>query len=283
MANHEYILRAVAPDAIGVLADVATLVANHRLSVTKSEDFADVDAGRFFIWQTLEAPAEFGREGFEAAFADMAARRDMIWSLRPAESKPRAIIMVSKGDHCLVDLLHRHRRGKLGAEIAAVVSNHETLRWHCDAHNLPFHHIPVTAETKPEAERALLDLVKDYEADFVVLARYMQVLSADAVAALEGRCINIHHSALPSFKGARPYDQAHARGVKLIGATAHYVTGDLDEGPIIAQDTQSVDHHFTAKELAEMGRDVEARVLSRAVTAHAEGRVFLNGSRTVVF
>jgi formyltetrahydrofolate deformylase len=164
-----------------------------------------------------------------------------------------------------------------------VVSNHDTLRWHCEPHDVPFHHIPVTAETKPQAERALLDLVTDYEADFVVLARYMQVLSADAVAALEGRCINIHHSALPSFKGARPYDQAHARGVKLIGATAHYVTSDLDEGPIIAQDTQSVDHHFTAKELAEIGRDVEARVLSRAVTAHAEGRVFLNGSRTVVF
>ena len=137
MANHEYILRAVAPDAIGVLADVATLVANHRLSVTKSEDFADVGAGRFFIWQTLEAPAEFGREGFEAAFADMAARREMEWSLRPVESKPRAIIMVSKGDHCLVDLLHRHRRGRLGAEIAAVVSNHETLRWHCLLYTSP--------------------------------------------------------------------------------------------------------------------------------------------------
>ncbi len=283
MASHEYILRAVAPDAIGVLADVATLVANHRLSVTKSEDFADQEAGRFFIWQTLEAPQEFGREGFEAAFADLAARREMHWSLRPADQKPRALVMVSKGDHCLIDLLHRHRRGRLGAEIAAVVSNHETLRWHCDQHCVPFHYIPVTPDTKPEAERQLLDLVKQAEAGFVVLARYMQVLSAETVAALEGRCINIHHSALPSFKGARPYEQAHARGVKLIGATAHYVTSDLDEGPIIAQDTQGVDHHFTASELAEMGRDVEARVLSRAVTAHAEGRVFLNGARTVVF
>jgi formyltetrahydrofolate deformylase len=283
MAGHEYILRALAPDAIGVLADVATLVANHRLSVTKSEDFADQEAGRFFIWQTLEAPQEFGREGFEAAFADLAARRDMEWSLRPADQKPRALVMVSKGDHCLIDLLHRHRRGRLGAEIAAVVSNHETLRWHCDQHGVAFHHIPVTPDTKPEAERELLDLVNEAAADFVVLARYMQVLSADTVAALQGRCINIHHSALPSFKGARPYEQAHARGVKLIGATAHYVTSDLDEGPIIAQDTQNVDHHFTASELAEMGRDVEARVLSRAVTAHAEGRVFLNGARTVVF
>ena len=283
MGTQEYILRAVAPDAIGVLADVATLVANHRLSVTKSEDFADVDAGRFFIWQTLEAPEEFGREGFEAAFAEMAKRRDMSWSLRAVEKKPRVLVMVSKADHCLVDLLYRYRRGKLGADIAAVVSNHETCRLQSEQHFVPFYHIPVTPEPKPDAERALLELVDGTKADFVVLARYMQVLSADTVAELEGRCINIHHSALPSFKGARPYDQAHARGVKLIGATAHYVTSDLDEGPIIAQDTQSVDHHFTAKELAEMGRDVEARVLSRAVTAHAEGRVFLNGSRTVVF
>lgn len=283
MANNEYILRAAAPDAIGVLADVATLVANHRLSVARSEDFADVEAGRFFIWQTLQAPEGFDRKAFESAFADMAARRGMEWSLRSADTKPRALVMVSRGDHCLVDLLHRHRRGKLGAQIVAVVSNHATLAWHCEPHGVPFHHIPVTADTKPEAERALLDRVEEYAADFVVLARYMQVLSAETVAALEGRCINIHHSALPSFKGARPYEQAHARGVKLIGATAHYVTGDLDEGPIIAQDTQSVDHSLTAKELAEMGRDVEARVLSRAVTAHAEGRVFLNGSRTVVF
>jgi len=283
MASHEYILRAVAPDAIGVLADVATLVADHRVSITRSEDFADLEAKRFFIWQRLETPQDFDRAAFEAALVHLGHKRTMEWSLRAADSKPRVVVMVSKADHCLVDLLYRYRRDKLGAEIAAIVSNHATGRLQAEQHGVPFHHIPVTADTKPEAERALLDLVEECKADFVVLARYMQVLSQDAVAALEGRCINIHHSALPSFKGARPYHQAHARGVKLIGATAHYVTSDLDEGPIIAQDTQSVDHHFAASELAEMGRDVEARVLSRAVTAHAEGRVFLNGTRTVVF
>lgn len=283
MANKDYILRAAAPDAIGILADVTMLVANHRLSIKKSEDFADVEVGRFFIWQTLEAPEDFDKAAFEAAFADLASSRSIDWSLRPADQEPHLIVMVSKAEHCLIDLLYRARRGKLGARIAAVVSNHETARWHAELHEVPFHHIAITPETKPEAEAALLELVAHYDADCVVLARYMQVLSSGTVAALEGRCINIHHSALPSFKGARPYEQAHSRGVKMIGATAHYVTSDLDEGPIIAQDTEAVDHHHSARDLAEKGRDVEARVLSRAVTAHAEGRVFLNGKRTVVF
>lgn len=283
MPGTEYILRAAAPDAIGILADVASLVARARLSIKKSQDFADVETSRFFIWLTFEAPDGFDRSEFEAAFGELAARRQIDWSLRPAMRKPRMLVMVSKADHCLIDLLYRARRDKLGAEIAAVVSNHEDARWHAERHDVPFHHIPVTPGTKAEAEAELLKLVAECEADFVVLARYMQVLSDATARALEGRCINIHHSALPSFKGARPYDQAHARGVKLIGATAHYVTADLDEGPIIAQETEPVDHLFSARDLAERGRDVEARVLSRAVMAHAEGRVFLNGVRTVVF
>ena len=175
------------------------------------------------------------------------------------------------------------RRGQLGAEASAVVSNHEDARWLAERHELDFHHVPVTPETKQEAEARLLGLVEATQSDFVVLARYMQVLSDDLSRALEGRCINIHHSFLPSFKGARPYHQAHRRGVKLIGASAHYVTADLDEGPIIAQDVSPVDHRMTPQRMAEIGRDIEARVLSRAVTAHAEGRVFLNGLRTVVF
>ena len=283
MGNDTFILRAAAPDAVGILADVASVVAGHRLSILQNEDFADLDSGRFFIWQIVEAPTDFDQPAFKAALDDLAGRRALQWSMRSVDQKPRLIVMVSKADHCLIDLLYRARRDKLGAEIVAVVSNHETARWHAERHNMPFHHIPVTPETKPQAEQEFLELVDSYQADFVVLARYMQVLSEGAVKALEGRCINIHHSALPSFKGARPYDQAHARGVKMIGATAHYVTSDLDEGPIIAQETEAVDHHHSARDLAEKGRDVEARVLSRAVRAHAEGRVFLNGMRTVVF
>lgn len=283
MAGQEYILRAAAPDAIGVLADVATLVAQNGLSVTKSHDFADLETARFFIWLSFKAPDGFDRARFEHELGALAERRALRWSLRSREETPRALVMVSKADHCLIDLLYRARRGKLGASIACILSNHETARWHAEHHGIPFHHVPVTPETKREAEAALLELAKRYSADFVVLARYMQVLSDQTARALEGRCINIHHSALPSFKGARPYDQAHARGVKLIGATAHYVTAELDEGPIIAQDAEAVDHLFSARELAEKGRDLETRVLSRAVSAHAEGRVFLNGMRTVVF
>jgi formyltetrahydrofolate deformylase len=207
----------------------------------------------------------------------------MEWSLRPEDQRPNALIMVSKGDHCLNDLLYRHRRGRLGTNIVAIVSNHADTKWHAERHDLPFHHVPVTRETKAEAEQTLRNLIKSTRTDMVVLARYMQILSNELSRDLEGRCINIHHSALPSFKGARPYHQAHERGVKLMGATAHYVTADLDEGPIIAQDVAPVDHRMSPERMAELGKDIEARVLARAVTAHAEGRVFLNGKRTVVF
>ena len=191
--------------------------------------------------------------------------------------------MVSKGDHCLNDLLYRHRRGRLGVDICAIVSNHESAKWHADRQDLPFHHIPVTKDSKASAETELLEIIDRERCDLVVLARYMQILSNDLSKKLEGRCINIHHSFLPSFKGAKPYHQAHARGVKLIGATAHFVTADLDEGPIIAQDVMPIDHRKSANKLAELGRDIEARVLSRAVTAFGEGRIFLNGKRTIVF
>ncbi|MEE4350172.1 MAG: formyltetrahydrofolate deformylase [Pacificimonas sp.] len=278
-----YILRAAAPDGVGILANVAACVAGHELNITKSHDFADLDTGRFFIWLTFNTDTAFDREAFETDLAKLAGQHQITWSLRAADDKPRTIVMVSKADHCLMELLYKARRDKLGTDIVAVVSNHETASWHTDRYQIPFHHIPVTPETKPNAERKLLDLFESYDADLLVLARYMQVLSTEAAQALDGKCINIHHSALPSFKGARPYDRAHAHGVKLIGATAHYVTADLDEGPIIAQETEQVDHQYSARDLAEKGRDVEARVLARAVTAHAEGRVFLNGVRTVVF
>lgn len=283
MSAGTYILRAASPDAIGILADVMGHLASHRLNVIESHDFGDTQTERFFIWARFEAKDGFQVSAFEHGFSGLAARRAIDWSLRRADHHPKALLMVSKGDHCLNDLLYRHRRGRLGAEIAAIVSNHPDPAWHAERHDIPFHHVPVTKETKAQAEAELLRIFERTGSDFVVLARYMQVLSDDMSRTLEGRCINIHHSALPSFKGARPYHQAHERGVKLMGATAHYVTAALDEGPIIAQDVTPVDHRMTAEKMADLGKDTEARVLARAVTAHAEGRVFLNGQRTVVF
>ena len=283
MTADRYILRASAPDDIGILADVMSHLASHRVSVTENHDFGDPITKRFFIWAKFEAEQGFNPAAFRDGFQALATRREMDWSLRLEQAQPKTLIMVSKGDHCLNDLLYRHRRNRLGAEIVGIVSNHTDTKWHADRNELPFHHIPVTPDTKSEAEKKLLNLTAQTEADLIVLARYMQILSNDLSRELEGRCINIHHSALPSFKGARPYHQAHQRGVKLMGATAHYVTADLDEGPIIAQDVAPVDHRLSATRMAELGKDIEARVLARAVTAHAEGRVFLNGSRTVVF
>lgn len=283
MTSERYILRVVAPDAIGILADVMSHLAAHRLNVTENHDFGDPQTQKFFIWATFEAEAGFTSAAFKDGFSALAARREMDWSLRREQERPKAVILASKGDHCLNDLLYRHRRGRLGAEIAAIVSNHPEPKWHADRHDLPFHHIPVTPQRKLEAEDQLREVLAATGADMVILARYMQVLSDRLSRELSGRCINIHHSALPSFKGARPYHQAHERGVKLVGATAHFVTADLDEGPIIAQDVVPVDHRMSAVRMAELGKDIEARVLARAVKAHAEGRVFINAGRTVVF
>ena len=207
----------------------------------------------------------------------------MQFRLVEAERPARTLVMVSKEGHCLNDLLYRQSSGSLNIEVPAVVSNHRDLERLADAYDVPFHHLPVTRETKADVEAQVLSLVEDLEVDLVVLARYMQILSDDLCRSLAGRAINIHHSFLPSFKGARPYHQAHARGVKLIGATAHYVTADLDEGPIIEQGVQRVDHRMAPADLARVGRDVEAQTLSRAVRLHAESRVLMNGPRTVVF
>ncbi len=284
MSGTAYILRCMAPDAIGLLAEVAGFLAARGLNVIESQDFADSETERFFIWSMFTAGADgFDEDSFRSAFGALAGPRRMAWSLRAAASQPKALILVSKADHCLNDLLYRHRRSRLGADIAGIVSNHEDCRWLAERHDVPYHVVAVTPDTRAAAEDRLRDLLADAGADFIVLARYMQVLSDRLARELEGRCINIHHSFLPSFKGARPYHQAHARGVKLIGATAHYVTADLDEGPIIAQDAEPVDHRATPDRMVALGRDIEARVLARAVTAHAEGRVFLNGRRTVVF
>lgn len=283
MSKSRFILRAASPDGIGILADVMSHLASHRVNVTESHDFGDPKTHRFFIWAKFEAEQGFNETAFRDGFTALADRREIDWSLRREQDRPNALVLVSKGDHCLNDLLYRHRRGRLGANIVAVVSNHLDTKWHADRHDIPFHHIPVTKDNKTDAEQTLRDLIKSTSAEIIVLARYMQILSNELSRDLEGRCINIHHSALPSFKGARPYHQAHERGVKLMGATAHYVTADLDEGPIIAQDVAPVDHRLSPERMADLGKDIEARVLARAVTAHAEGRVFLNEKRTVVF
>jgi formyltetrahydrofolate deformylase len=279
----DYVLRTASADGVGILAAITGVLAEKGLNVTEAHDFVDPGSGRFFTWLKFAAPGGFDSEEFGRIFGEIAVRRDLAWGLRPAGYQPRALVMVSKMDHCLSDLLFRHRGGRLGAKIDTIVSNHDDARWHAERHDIPFRHIPVARETKAEAEASLRNLIEERKIELVVLARYMQVLSDEMCRFLEGRCINIHHSALPSFKGARPYHQAYARGVKLIGATAHYVTAALDEGPIIAQEAVSVDHRCTAERMVEMGRDVEARVLARAVRAHAEGRVFLSGMRTVVF
>ena len=284
MANRHPVLRCVAPDAVGIMAAVTGFVAERGLNIVESHDYGDPLTGQFFIRAELS-----GKDGamdvnaFKADFEEVANKLAMRWELRSPSRKLRALILVSKADHCLNDLLYRHRRGRLAVDIPAIVSNHLDAKWHADRHDLPFVHIPVTPETKSEAEATLRTVIEETGTDFVVLARYMQILSDTLCADLAGRCINIHHSFLPSFKGAKPYHQAHARGVKLIGASAHYVTPELDEGPIITQDVHPVDHRATPQKMIDIGRDIEARTLARAVSAHAEGRVFLNGQRTVVF
>ncbi|MFG2077866.1 formyltetrahydrofolate deformylase [Nonomuraea maritima] len=277
----EYILTLSCPDRPGVVAAVSGLLAGRGCNITESEQFGDQVGGRFFMRVQFSGPP--GEDDFNAALAALAPEFDMEFTLRDVARKPRVLIMVSKFGHCLNDLLYRVRSKALDIEIVAVVSNHPDLRPLTQSYGIDYHHLPVTQETKPRQEAEVLALVDHYRADLVVLARYMQVLSEDLCAKLEGRAINIHHSFLPSFKGAKPYHQAHARGVKLIGATAHYVTSDLDEGPIIEQEVARVDHSHSPDDLVAMGRDVECVALARAVRWHTEQRVLLDGHKTVVF
>src|SRR5690606_29226792 len=238
-------------------------------------------SGRFFM--RVEFTAESARTDLAVGFAEIAREFDMEWRLHDRDVKPRVLIMASKQGHCLNDLLYRFRIGALHGEAAAVVSNHPDWADLAASSGVPFHHFPVGPEGKATQEQRILDLIESEGIDVVVLARYMQILSPEFCAKLPGRIINIHHSFLPSFKGARPYHQAHARGVKLIGATAHYVTADLDEGPIIEQEVARVDHSYSPEELVAVGRDVECLALARAVRWHCEHRILLNGDRTVVF
>jgi formyltetrahydrofolate deformylase len=281
---HQIVLRLSCEDVPGIVADVASFMAGEGLNIVESAQFYDRDTGRFFmrvLVEPLQGTVELGnlREGF----APRAARWGMSWEMHDIAHKTRVLVMVSKFDHCLSDLLYRYGIGGLPVEIPAVVSNHMHSYRKVAAMGIPYHHLPVSPANKANQERKLLELVEEQRIELVVLARYMQVLSPEFCARLAGRIINIHHSFLPSFKGAKPYHQAHARGVKLIGATAHYVTDALDEGPIIEQDVARVDHAMSPDELVAIGRDVENVVLARAVRWHAEHRVMLNGPKTVVF
>lgn len=279
-----FILTLSCPERMGIVHAVTSFLVDHGCDITEHQQFDDTVSGQLFMRTCFRASDDtVTLQQLTDDFASLGSAFSMRWQLHDASVKDRVLVMVSKIDHCLNDLLYRWRTGTLGAELVAVVSNHDTLRPMVESGGVPFEYIPVTADTKPEAEDLLREAIIRYKADTVVLARYMQILSDDLAKELEGRAINIHHSFLPSFVGAKPYHQAYARGVKLVGATAHYVTADLDEGPIIDQAVAEIDHRHGAEDLVRLGRDSECRALARAVTWHAEHRILLNGNRTVIF
>ena len=280
---HAMILTLACPDQPGIVARVSAFLFERGCNILDAQQYDDEETGRFFMRVVFD-PDGADREALRTEFEGLAKTLKMDWTLRDQTQRYRVMILASSFDHCLADLLYRWRIDELPMELTAVVSNHpaETFT-HVDLSGLPFHHLPVTKDTKLEQEADLWRLIRDTRTDIVVLARYMQVLSDGLAAKLEGRCINIHHSFLPGFKGARPYHQAHARGVKVIGASAHYVTGELDEGPIIEQDVERISHRDSPEDLIRKGRDIERRVLARALRWRLEDRVLLNGRKTVVF
>ena len=280
----EYVLTLSCPDRRGIVHAVSSFLLVTGCNILDSQQFGDRHTGLFFM-RVHFAAHESGVDltSLRAGFAATGISFQMTWQIHDADARMRTLIMVSKHGHCLNDLLFRHRIGALKIDIPAIVANHLDFASLAESYGIPYYHLPVHGDTKLEQEKRLLALLDEYRIDLVILARYMQILSDDMCKRLEGRAINIHHSFLPSFKGARPYHQAHSRGVKLIGATAHYVTADLDEGPIIEQEVARVNHSITPERLTAVGRDVECLVLARAVAWHTEHRVLLNGSRTVVF
>lgn len=282
--RRDYILNVQCPDRRGIVAAVSSFLSQKHANIVEASQFMDEAAGQFYMRARFRFDHLLPTNvELENGFCEIGERFSMNWRFHDLAIKPRVLIAVSKIPHCLTDLLGRWRAGLLPIEIPAVISNHEDMRAFVEWHGIAYHCLPVTAATKTEQEDAFARLVDELDIDLVVLARYMQVLSPRLCARLAGKCINIHHSFLPSFKGAGPYSQAHKRGVKLIGATAHYVTTDLDEGPIIEQDVQRVTHAHTSADLVRIGRDVESVVLARALTWHVERRVVLNGDKTVVF
>ena len=283
--NTSLVLVLRCPDSKGIVAAVATCLADNDASIVESAQFNDPETAMFYMRVEFggAGPKFPGLEGLRAAFQPVAARFGMKWELHDLGHRPKVLVAVSKFGHCLYDLVHRWRGGQLPADIVGVVSNHDDMREFTEFNRLPYHHMPVGTANRVAQEGQILQLMQDSGADLLVLARYMQILTPAFSARLSGRCINIHHSFLPSFKGAKPYAQAHARGVKIIGATAHYVTDDLDEGPIIEQSVERVTHAHSPAALEAIGRGIESAVLSRAVTWHCEHRVVLADNKTVVF
>ena len=262
---------------------MANSIASQDYNIVESSQFGDAPTGQFFMRIAMAVPEGSTIEKFTEAFTPVATAYRLDWKVHDLKCKPRAIIMVSQGGHCLNDLLYRTSTGRLPMEVTSIVSNHTTWQRRAEHEGIAFHHLPITPHNKAEKEAQLLALIEEQQVDLIILARYMQVLSDDVCRRLDGRVINIHHSFLPGFKGAKPYHRAYERGVKMVGATAHYVTPDLDEGPIITQDVSIVDHADTVDDLIAQGQDTESRVLARAVKAHLEHRILLSGNRTIVF
>ena len=284
MAEQGFIVSLHCPNRPGIVAAIATCLFECGCNILDAHQYDDTAANRFFMRVVVSLYDVERSASLRPRLAALAERHAMTWTLRDRGRRPRVTILVSKFDHCLADLLYRTAIGELAMDVVGIVSNHPRDTYgRLDLGGAPFRHLPVTPADKAGQEGRVLDLVETTGTELVVLARYMQILSSGMARALAGRCINIHHSFLPGFKGAKPYHQAHARGVKLIGATAHYVTGDLDEGPIIEQDVERISHHDTPEDLVRKGRDIERRVLARAVRYHLEDRVLLNGTKTVVF
>ena len=284
MTDAVFLLTLSCPNQPGIVARVTAELFAYQGNIEEAHQFDDKETGRFFTRIVFTLPTADDEQRLVESFRPIADHYQMSWSIRPRSLRPKVLLLASKFDHCLVDLLYRWRTGELAMEVAGVVSNHprETYAG-LDLDGLAFHYLPVSKETKPQQEAQIKAIVTETGADLVVLARYMQILSNDLAGFLSGRCINIHHSFLPGFKGARPYHQAHTRGVKLIGATAHYVTADLDEGPIIEQDVERISHQDSAEDLVRKGRDIERRVLARAVFFHLDGRSLAKDRKTVVF
>jgi formyltetrahydrofolate deformylase len=284
MSANAYLLTLSCPNQPGIVTRVTAVLFAHKGNILEANQFDDTETDRFFTRIVFNLPDGAGIAPVQQDFTPVADHYAMDWAIRPRDERRKVVILASKFDHCLVDLLYRWRIGELKMDVAAIISNHPRGTYRAaDLGDLPFHHLPVTKDSKATQEARIKAIVTDSKAELVVLARYMQILSDDLASFLSGRCINIHHSFLPGFKGARPYHQAHTRGVKMIGATAHYVTADLDEGPIIAQDVEPITHQDLPDDLIRKGRDIERRVLARAVAFHLDGRAFMNGSKTVVF
>lgn len=282
--TRDIILKLSCKDQPGIVAAVANLFALQGFNIRESSQFEDASTACFFMRTVFEScEGEKSLDAVKTSFLPLAERYGMNWEIHDKSTKPKVVVAVSQWGHCLSNILNAWKRVTLAVDIVAVVSNHKVMKPLCDWYEVPFHYLPITPETKADQEAQILQLMSEQQADLLVLARYMQILSNDLCVALEGRAINIHHSFLPGFKGAKPYHQAYDRGVKLIGATAHYVTADLDEGPIIEQSVERVSHANIPEELVEIGQDIEAVVLNRALRWHAEHRVLLNGDKTVVF